>query len=99
MTEQGLKELRTVRPADVPEEYADLVACLGMEGFLRLSQLCGGETLYIPKRESLLRAARDREIRARFDGGNHRGLARQFRLSERQVRKILAKRDGRASPA
>ena len=46
--------------------------------------------LYIPKRESLEREGRDREIRARFDGGNTRALAAQFRLSERQIRKILS---------
>ena len=32
---------------------------------------------------------RDREIRARFNGGNYRALASQFRLSERQIRKIV----------
>ena len=31
----------------------------------------------------------DREIRARFNGGNYRALASQFRLSERQIRKIV----------
>ena len=30
-----------------------------------------------------------RDIRARFDGGNYRALAVQFRLSERQIRKII----------
>ena len=35
------------------------------------------------------REARDRDIRTRFDGGNYRALAAQYRLSERQVRKII----------
>ena len=51
--------------------------------------LCGGQNLYIPKRESLERNARDRDIRAHFTGGNYRALAVQFRLSERQIRKII----------
>ena len=51
--------------------------------------LCGGQDLYIPKLESLERSGRDREIRARFDGGNYRALSVQFRLSERQIRKII----------
>ena len=29
------------------------------------------------------------DIRARFTGGNYRALAAQFRLSERQIRKII----------
>lgn len=38
---------------------------------------------------TLRRDGRDREIRARFNGGNYRALASQFRLSERQIRKIV----------
>lgn len=83
--------LRTVRPEDIPEEYADLVDALGLPAFLTLVELCGGQSLYVPMPESLHRDGRDREIRARFDGGNYRALARQYRLSERQVRKIVSR--------
>ena len=82
--------LRAIRPADIPEEYQDIVESLGLEGFLALTRLCGGQSLYIPKTDSLSREGRDREIRARFDGGNYRALAAQFRLSERQIRKIIS---------
>ena len=84
--------MTTTRPipmSDIPEEYRDIVDTIGMEAFTQLTLLCGGQTLYIPKRESLERGARDRDIRARFDGGNYRALAVQFRLSERQIRKII----------
>ncbi len=78
-----------VQLCDIPEEYQDIAEALGLKTFLRLSQLCGGQDLYIPKLESLERGPRDRDIRARFNGGNYRALAAQFRLSERQVRKII----------
>lgn len=81
--------LRTIRPEDIPEEYQDILDTLGMDAFLELIRLCGGQTLYLPKLDSLEREGRDREIRARFNGGNYRALACQFRLSERQVRKII----------
>lgn len=80
---------RAVRAADVPEEYQDIVETIGLDAFLQLTMLCGGQNLYIPKRESIEREGRDREIRARFNGGNYRALAAQFRLSERQIRKII----------
>ena len=79
------KALRAIRMEDIPEEYRDIVETLGLEVFLTLTDLCGGLNLYIPKRDG-----RDREIRARFDGGNYRALAAQFRLSERQIRKIIS---------
>ena len=74
---------------DVPEELRDVAVELGLEAFLKLVSLCGGQDLYIPKRESLERGPRDRAIRARFDGGNYRALAAQYRLSVRQIRKII----------
>lgn len=89
MKQTTLDALRTIRLSDVPEEYRDIAEFIGMEAFLRLTLLCGGQNLYIPKRESLEREGRDREIRARFDGGNYRPLAAQYRLSERQIRKII----------
>jgi Mor family transcriptional regulator len=78
-----------IKIEDVPEEYRDIVNTLGLDNFLLLADLCGGLNLYIPKLESLKRGSRDREIRARFNGSNYRALAAQFRLSERQVRKII----------
>ncbi|MBE6995650.1 MAG: hypothetical protein E7429_02800 [Ruminococcaceae bacterium] len=78
-----------VRFEDIPPEHRDIAETIGMEAFLRLTYLCGGQNLYIPKLESLEREGRDRDIRQRFDGGNYRALAAQFRLSERQVRKII----------
>ena len=90
MNQINAKDLRAIRAEDVPEAYQDIVEALGLEVFLTLTDLCGGLNLYIPKRESLEREGRDRKIRARFDGGNTRALAAQFRLSERQIRKILS---------
>ena len=69
----------------IPEEYLDIVGAIGMETFLKL-------TLYITKWESLERCARGRDIRARLDGSNYRALAAQFRLCERQIRKIINSR-------
>ena len=81
--------LRGVTREDIPEEYRDIAETVGLEAYLTLSVLCGGQNLYIPKREALERQARNREIRAHFNGGNYRALAAQYRLSERQIRKII----------
>lgn len=78
-----------IEPQDIPEEFRDVAESLGMDAFLKLVALCGGQDLYIPKRESLERGPRDRAIRDRFDGGNYRALAAQYRLSVRQIRKII----------
>lgn len=89
MNTSTISSLRAIRPEDIPTEYQDIVEVLSLPVFLDLVSLCGGQDLYLPKLDSLERRGRDREIRARFDGGNYRALARQFRLSERHVRKII----------
>ena len=89
MTIPYLNTARPVPMSDIPEEYRDIAEAIGLEAFTQLTLLCGGQSLYIPKRESLERNARDRDIRARFNGCNYRALAVQFRLSERQIRKII----------
>ena len=84
-----------IRREDIPESYSDVVEAIGQEKFLRLVRLCGGQSLYIPKIESLEREARDRDIRAHFDGGNYKQLTSQYRLSERQIQKIVNQGRGR----
>ena len=81
--------LRGVTLEDIPEEYRDIAETVGLEAYLTLPVLCGGQNLYIPKREALERQARNRAIRSQFNGGNYRSLAAQYRLSERQIRKII----------
>ena len=81
--------LRSVSMDDVPEEWRDFAEFAGLDVFLELCRFMSGESVYVPKIESVERAGRDREIRARFDGGNYKQLAKLFRLSERQIRKII----------
>ena len=74
---------------DVPQEYRDIAETLGLNKFLELCDLCGGATVYVPKIDSINRDARNRQIRELFDGHNYKSIDHQFRLSERQIRKII----------
>ncbi len=55
----------------------------------QLGELYGGERLYFPKLDSLLREARKNLIRKEFNGSNHRMLVRKFNLSDQEIRRIL----------
>lgn len=55
MTIPYLNTARPVPMSDIPEEYRDIAEAIGLEAFTQLTLLCGGQSLYIPKRESLLR--------------------------------------------
>lgn len=78
-----------VQLSDVPAELQDIAGQLGLYVFIEMLQLRGGEYVYFPKLASLLLRARDREIRAKFNGINYRELARKYRLSVARVRAII----------
>ena len=49
MTIPYLNTARPVPMSDIPEEYRDIAEAIGLEAFTRLTLLCGGQSLYIPK--------------------------------------------------
>ena len=61
----------------------------GRQCYVLDPMLATGATLIDSINYLLERGARDRDIRALFNGSNYRSLAAQFRLSERQIRKII----------
>ena len=85
--------LESVQYGDLTTEQKDTVDLIGMDAFLFLVEKCGGTNLYIPKKETVGRTARNAKIRAEFTGQNLRALAGKYGLSEVQIRTILAKKD------
>lgn len=72
----------------IPEAYRDLAELVGIEGLVKLAQAFGGATIYIPKADTLLRPARDINIKKDFNGYNHLELAKKYDITERWVREI-----------
>lgn len=76
-------------PEMIPEGmYREIAEQIGVGNFIKLSELIGGATIYIPKSESFLRPVRDSRIKQEFNGYNHTELAKKYNLSERWIREI-----------
>ena len=82
----------TISLDNLPEDFQMVAESLSIEAALKMSKCFGGMTIYIPKIETILRINRDAQIRKEFNGNNHRPLARQYKLSETQIRTIVQKR-------
>lgn len=81
--------INELTPEMIPQGiYRDIVEEIGVANFIKLAELIGGATIYIPKAESFLRPARDLRIKQEFNGYNHVELARRYNLSERWIRAI-----------
>ena len=72
----------------ISEPHRELAEIMGVNNFVKFVEILGGRTIYIPKIESLLRPARDINIKSEFNGGNYAELAKKYNLSERRVTEI-----------
>lgn len=71
-----------------PRRYARLAA-LAIKVANRVSEDMGGGNLYIHKSVTMQLNDRNWEMYRKFNGHNHRSLARSYKLTEVQVRNIL----------
>lgn len=74
------------------ELYRAIATEIGMRNFLKLSQMVGGDTIYIPQQGTILRPLRDQLIREEYDGLNAMELSRKYGISKRWVNQICKPR-------
>ena len=76
--------------APAQREIAEVV---GLEPYLALARLINGDSIYIPKYDSLYtdaqRIQRDEDIISKFDGYNFEDLAREYNLCKRTLYNII----------
>jgi len=63
---------------------------LAMTGVLALAELMGGKSWYFPNAAALREELRDIEIYRRFNGRNLEALAREYRVTLRQMYRIIS---------
>lgn len=74
---------------DVSEAYRPVVEIIGVEKFIELSEYARGDQLYFPKTENIIAPARNRRIKAEYNGYNEKTLADKYELTVRQIGHIL----------
>ncbi len=73
------------------ETMSLLVEVLGLEATKKIVEIFGGDSVYVPKAESVIRMGRDRRIYKEFKekGYRYRELASIYNLTTRHVREII----------
>lgn len=72
------------------ETMSLIVDIVGLDAAKRIVEIFGGESVYVPKAESLIRWVRDRRIREEFAAGaGYLDLAKKYNLTSRYVRGIV----------
>lgn len=80
---------------NLPPDFRERAELLDDETILKLVDAMGGEVVYIPKRETIERNARDRAIRKSYycDLVSGTVLSRRYHLSRRQIQRILSEKN------
>lgn len=73
---------------DIPESTRDIAQAIGIKYYIKIVNLAGGERIYIPVKKALEKEVRNRLIKEKYKG-DIKALAREFKISETQIRNIL----------
>ena len=77
-----------IQLSDLRGEQREIAQAIGIKAYIELVKLYGGS--YIAKMDKLFCINRDAEIVRKFNGNNYAQLAKQYGLSERAIRTIIA---------
>lgn len=81
--------LNDITAKDLPEQYHEMVALIGVENTLKLAEKFPKQPFYFIGLEVVIEKKKKEYIRKKFDGSNHKELARATGYSERWVYEIL----------
>ena len=86
-----MEQNRPITMDDLPAGCRTLAAFLGLERFLEVAEVFGGEMIYIPNLNHVRARMRNRGIRAEYQSETEDipHLSLKYRLSERQIRNIV----------
>ena len=79
----------------------DIAEIIGIDKYIELTKIFGGDNVYIQKYSEVLKVQRNKEIRSKFTGFNAEELADKYNLTERYIRMLcsdLVSRKGYVSP-
>jgi Mor family transcriptional regulator len=81
--------LSYLKEEDIPDIYQPIIQSIGLDTFLKLLRVVGGETIYFPQSEAIYKKTRNRLIVSEFNG-NYNQMARRFGVTDRWVRKLIS---------
>lgn len=78
-----------IKMGDIPDNMIAMVEIIGMDNFVEITRVYGGDILYIPSYKSLKKQVRNRKIKTEYDGLNSKELSKNYDLSVSQINRII----------
>lgn len=83
------KWVKDIKPEDLPAQYAEMVALVGVEVTMTLADYYKKQPFYFVGLEQLIEKKKKEYIIANFKGDNHGQLARETGYSSRWIYDII----------
>lgn len=83
-----MSEKTKIRIQDLYGVQRDIAEIIGIDSYIELTKVFGGDNIYIQKYSEVTKIERNAEIREKFDGYNADDLAKEYGLTERYIRFI-----------
>lgn len=80
---------------DLQEQHRQYAEVIGIDNLLKLSDMYGGTSIYIPQRRELMKNRIYNAVYREFDGGNVDQLVKKYGVSKSTIYKIVGDRIGR----
>lgn len=85
-----MSEKNKIRVQDLYGVQRDIAEVIGIDSYIELTKVFGGDNIYIQKYSEVVKIKRNAEIREKFNGYNSEELAKKYDLSERYVRYLCS---------
>lgn len=82
-----------IREEDVPENLYQMLEIVGSDNFREIIRLYGGDKVYLPTYNAVLKSSKKREILRRYNGINASQLSIEYGVSVNYVRKLVREND------
>lgn len=89
------EEKETLTLEDLQEQHREIAELIGLDGLLKLADIYGGTSLYIPQVRELKKNRIYKAILEEYDGTNIKQLSGKYQVSEATVYKILKDKIGK----
>lgn len=81
--------LEVIKSEHLAPEQKELADLIGMDAYRKMMDIYGGEKIYIPKTEAIIKKHKNELIKAVFDGTNHQEIRKEFGVTMRELDRIL----------
>lgn len=81
--------LESLTIGDLQEQHREIAEAVGMEGLIRLTDVFGGSSIYIPQKKELVKNRVYGMILEEYDGTNIKELAVRYHVCESTVYNIV----------